>query len=328
MFRAQSAENDDNAGQVKSLQMQGVALAKAKVSLEARLEHASQAVEVEREEMRQTIKDARETREAETAGRAHAEQQLGWYQRELRSRDDELLARDKRVRSLEAEVRALRDRVVATEFGPTFPLASQGLAGGSPPNAPVWQGAVRGVASPVLSSVASHGSPADLDVSTRDLDQGGGGGLVGPPIHPMVVPLVAATFPASEQLDALGGKPSYTGDLKDGWPHGRGVTTWADGRRYDGEWLKGVFAGLGTCIWSNSDRYEGEWRDGFAHGLGCYTFANGDIFEGLFFQDKFHGAGALHTVSGWRYRGGWEAGKMHGPAMVLPHPTTPHSDFL
>ena len=40
-------------------------------------------------------------------------------------------------RHLTGQVRALRDRVVATEFGPTFPLASQGLASCSSPP-PVW----------------------------------------------------------------------------------------------------------------------------------------------------------------------------------------------
>lgn len=141
--------------------------------------------------------------------------------------------------------------------------------------------------------------------------------LVGPAINPMGVPVMKPTFPSSAHLSLFASKPTYSGQLKDGWPHGRGVTTWADGRMYEGEWNKGVFTGTGTCIWSNGDVYEGEWEDGFAHGLGMYTYATGEKYEGTMQQDKFHGHGAYCDVTGWKYRGGWEHGKMHGWGLVV-----------
>lgn len=93
------------------------------------------------------------------------------------------------------------------------------------------------------------------------------------------VPEVRGTFPTNPKLLALSSaKPTYYGELEDGWPHGRGITVWADGRVYDGHWNRGVFSGMGTCVWYNGDTYEGEWHDGFAHGLGRYTFVSGDIY--------------------------------------------------
>ena len=51
------------------------------------------------------------------------------------------------------------------------------------------------------------------------------------------------TFPASTQISLFQTKPTYQGELKDGWPHGRGITVWPDRRVYDGHWVTGVFQG-------------------------------------------------------------------------------------
>jgi len=57
------------------------------------------------------------------------------------------------------------------------------------------------------------------------------------------VPDVKPTFPASTQLSFFHSKPTYQGELKEGWPHGRGITVWPDGRVYDGHWRQGIFQG-------------------------------------------------------------------------------------
>jgi len=59
------------------------------------------------------------------------------------------------------------------------------------------------------------------------------------------LPDLKPTFPASKQISLFQTKPTYQGELRDGWPHGRGITVWPDGRVYDGHWRKGVFQG--TC---------------------------------------------------------------------------------
>ena len=49
------------------------------------------------------------------------------------------------------------------------------------------------------------------------------------------------------------GRGSYRGNMVAGKAHGHGITNWADG-----------------------SRYEGEFRDGWHHGRGTYTSADGD----------------------------------------------------
>ena len=134
-----------------------------------------------------------------------------------------------------------------------------------------------------------------------------------------LVPDTPPTFPASTQISLHQTKPTYQGELKDGWPHGRGITVWPDGRVYDGHWRKGIFQGTGTCVWSNGDTYEGEWEEGFAHGLGKYTYyASGHIFEGTFSQDKFHGHGVFASgKGGLKFRGCWNHGKMAGWSLII-----------
>ena len=39
--------------------------------------------------------------------------------------------------------------------------------------------------------------------------------------------------------------------------HGKGVYTWKDGRRYDGEYLKDKKHGWGTYTWEDGRQYEG-----------------------------------------------------------------------
>ena len=62
------------------------------------------------------------------------------------------------------------------------------------------------------------------------------------------VPNARATFPASQHLPLFQAKPTYQGELKDGWPQGRGITVWPDARVYDGHWIKGVFQGLCVAV--------------------------------------------------------------------------------
>ena len=39
--------------------------------------------------------------------------------------------------------------------------------------------------------------------------------------------------------------------------HGRGIFTWADGRRYDGEYVDDKKEGHGVFIWPDGRRYDG-----------------------------------------------------------------------
>jgi len=45
---------------------------------------------------------------------------------------------------------------------------------------------------------------------------------------------------------AAAGKDTYTGNFKNGYPHGHGVYTWSNGDVYEGEWDEGQRKGEGT----------------------------------------------------------------------------------
>jgi hypothetical protein len=49
---------------------------------------------------------------------------------------------------------------------------------------------------------------------------------------------------------------------------GKGVETWPDGRRYEGDFKNGKKDGEGTFEWPNGVKYIGSWRGGKQHGLG------------------------------------------------------------
>ena len=43
---------------------------------------------------------------------------------------------------------------------------------------------------------------------------------------------------------------------------GEGLFTWADGRRYEGQYLGDKKHGYGVFTWPDGRKYEGQWKDG------------------------------------------------------------------
>jgi hypothetical protein len=74
----------------------------------------------------------------------------------------------------------------------------------------------------------------------------------------------------------------YDGEWnKDGYMHGTGIHTWADGRvAYVGEWKNGNKHGRGNCSFADGSRYEGEWKSGSQHGQGARIYPDGARYEG------------------------------------------------
>ena len=52
--------------------------------------------------------------------------------------------------------------------------------------------------------------------------------------------------------------------------HGKGTFTWADGRRYIGEYVDDKKKGYGEFIWPDGRCYRGEWLNGKQHGKAAY----------------------------------------------------------
>jgi hypothetical protein len=51
---------------------------------------------------------------------------------------------------------------------------------------------------------------------------------------------------------------------------GRGVETWEDGRKYEGEFKNGRKEGSGTFEWPNGNKYIGSWMNDKQHGVGVF----------------------------------------------------------
>ncbi len=51
---------------------------------------------------------------------------------------------------------------------------------------------------------------------------------------------------------------------------GKGIETWEDGRKYEGDFKNGKKDGEGTFEWPNGNKYIGSWRADKQHGIGIY----------------------------------------------------------
>ena len=57
--------------------------------------------------------------------------------------------------------------------------------------------------------------------------------------------------------------------------NGKGVFTWTDGRKYEGDYLNDNKEGFGTFWWPDGKIYKGNWKGGKQDGEGIYTSASG-----------------------------------------------------
>lgn len=105
---------------------------------------------------------------------------------------------------------------------------------------------------------------------------------------------------------------AYTGEVKDGIPHGKGKIRWNDGTAYEGDWKDGKRTGKGVYIFVTGTTYAGDFKDGRFHGRGIYTWSNGDVYEGDFIDNKRTGSGRIEWKNGTVYEGGFIDGKPHG----------------
>ena len=95
--------------------------------------------------------------------------------------------------------------------------------------------------------------------------------------------------------------------------NGYGTYTWADGRKYVGEWKNDKKHGQGTLTWAASgSKYVGEFKDSARHGQGTYTWADGRKYVGEFKDNKRNGQGTFTSPDGSKYVGEFKDGKGHG----------------
>lgn len=68
--------------------------------------------------------------------------------------------------------------------------------------------------------------------------------------------------------------------------HGHGVYTWADGRRYEGQYEMDKKHGFGVYRWADGRVYEGNWYNGKQHGQGKYILLDNTVKVGEWVNGK------------------------------------------
>ena len=133
----------------------------------------------------------------------------------------------------------------------------------------------------------------------------------------------------------------YTGEVSDGVPNGRGISSGTLQGRYVGEWKDGLKHGWGTEDTtvqmyesemhlresgfyerhgmlppgperlSGESKYVGEWREGKKHGQGTQTYLGGNKYVGQFKDDEYHGEGVKTYLDGAKEVGKFVEGELY-----------------
>ncbi|CAJ1964939.1 unnamed protein product [Cylindrotheca closterium] len=103
----------------------------------------------------------------------------------------------------------------------------------------------------------------------------------------------------------------YEGGLKNDHKHGEGIMKFADGRIFEGEYIRGQMI-QGQMTYQDGSVYGGSWVDGMRHGKGKCVFVDGSEYDGEFREGNFHGHGKMTWNDGGWYVGEWCDGEMHG----------------
>jgi hypothetical protein len=92
---------------------------------------------------------------------------------------------------------------------------------------------------------------------------------------------------------------------------GTGVFIFSDGRRYEGDFMKGKFHGKGVMTYLDGKKYTGDFKLDMKDGLGVLEWKEGDRwkYDGPWLQDQPHGIAFLYNRKGEKRKGEWVNGK-------------------
>ncbi|KXJ23409.1 MORN repeat-containing protein 2 [Exaiptasia diaphana] len=79
---------------------------------------------------------------------------------------------------------------------------------------------------------------------------------------------------------------------------GCGEHVTAEGLVYNGDWKKDKMNGTGKLSHPSGAVYEGEFVNNMFHGYGKYTWPDGSVYEGNFCDNKVEGQGQFTDVNG------------------------------
>lgn len=105
---------------------------------------------------------------------------------------------------------------------------------------------------------------------------------------------------------------TYSGPVVGGKAEGVGTMTFADGRKYVGEFRNNYFNGRGTLSAPNGDVWEGQFLGGAMNGHGTWRGADGTTYVGDFLAGAPRGMGTYNYKTGERYEGQVIGGRPSG----------------
>jgi len=101
------------------------------------------------------------------------------------------------------------------------------------------------------------------------------------------------------------GTAEYHGEFRAGQKHGKGVKTWPNGDRFEGEFVEDRKEGVGKYSWGlgpwQGESYEGAYRNDGRHGYGTYRWATGDVYIGPWENDAVTGPATPMMVARARF---------------------------
>ncbi|PIE71200.1 MAG: hypothetical protein CSA22_04015 [Deltaproteobacteria bacterium] len=132
----------------------------------------------------------------------------------------------------------------------------------------------------------------------------------------------------------------YQGTFKNGFPNGKGVFTYPEGKRittgsvrykdglrfenkfpmgklYEGDVVDGERHGKGRLEYYSGAVYTGEFKNGLLDGRGVMVNPNGVTVEGEFSKGQPNGTGTVSFPDGRRYEGEIEENKLHGKGRMI-----------
>ena len=98
---------------------------------------------------------------------------------------------------------------------------------------------------------------------------------------------------------------------------GKGVYTYSNGDKYEGDWFNDQSTGNGVYTYSNGSSYKGEFLEDKLNGKGIYKWFSGEVYEGDFVDNKRTGQGTFTWNTGTIYRGDFLNDAITGKGMKV-----------
>lgn len=92
---------------------------------------------------------------------------------------------------------------------------------------------------------------------------------------------------------------TYTGPIKNGQPHGRGLWTHPEGKEYQGGFVEGSIEGRGVMVFPGGVEYRGDFKDGKAHGEGTMKHPHHGSKSGIWKDGKYMGEKEVDDSGDW-----------------------------